>query len=131
MILSRRAFLRTGTAGLLAAPAILRSLPARAAVEADAGQTLLLGFADKAASGASARALAGHLAAGRAGGVMFLGNNIGTRNELLGLTALFRAEGNPLIAVDQEGGRVQRLSTGQGFARMPRASAVGSQMSVA
>jgi beta-N-acetylhexosaminidase len=128
--LSRRAFLRTGAA-LLAAPAILSSRPARAAVEADAGQTLLMGFAGESASSASARALAGHLASGRAGGVMVLGNNIGTRNELLGLTALFRAEGNPLIAVDQEGGRVQRLSTGQGFTRLPRASAVGSQMSVA
>jgi beta-N-acetylhexosaminidase len=130
LILSRRAFIRTGAA-MLAAPAILSSRPARAAVEADAGQTLLMGFAGESASSASARALAGHLAAGRAGGVMFLGNNIGTRDQLLGLTALFRAEGNPLIAVDQEGGRVQRLSTSQGFARLPRANTVASQMSAA
>ncbi len=130
MSLNRRAFLRTGAVGLLAAPAILSSLPARAAVEADAGQTLLLGFADKVASGASARALAGHLAAGRAGGVMFLGNNIGTRAELLGLTALFRSAGNPLLAIDQEGGLVQRLSVNQGFARLPRPNQVAASMSV-
>jgi beta-N-acetylhexosaminidase len=128
LIVSRRTVLRTLAASLLAAPAILSGRPARAQVEADAGQLLILGFASKSARGASARALARQLAAGRAAGVMFLGHNIGTRADVLGLTALFRAEGDPLLAIDQEGGRVQRLSPEQGFTAIPRPAVVAGEL---
>ncbi len=117
---------------MLAAPALLRVLPAAAALDRDIGAMLVFGFSGTRAAGASARALAIHIAAGRAGGALFLGDNIGSRADVLDLAALFASSGRaPLLATDQEGGNVQRLSIAEGFARLPRAVTVPARMDVA
>ena len=125
---NRRQFLTTAAVAL-AAPAIFRATPAAAAVARDAGTMLLLGFDGSSPDSQGARQLARDLANGWAGGVNFHGNNISTRANVLALARLF-AEAGPqaLIATDQEGGNVQRLGTGQGFTRIPRAVTVGNRM---
>ncbi len=82
------------------------------------GQMLLLGWSG--ATPALARAVNDHAAAlvdeFHAGGVIFMGRNVGppaqTRNTVAALQARASARGLPplLVAVDQEGGRVQRLA---------------------
>ncbi len=98
---SRRAVLKLG-AGLVAAPALLAPRPARAELAAMIGAMLVVGFRGSHAGDPGAKALAGHLAAGRAGGALFLDHNIGTRSDVLGLTALFRgvAQAVPVLAID-------------------------------
>src|SRR5574337_1565491 len=59
-----------------------------------------------------------------AGGVVLFRRNIGTVEQLRGLTAAIHAlPSQPLIAIDHEGGRVQRL--GAPFTTFPPAAVVG------
>ncbi|AGT10915.1 glycoside hydrolase family 3 N-terminal domain-containing protein [Paracoccus aminophilus] len=85
-------------------------------------ELLIVGFYGANARSASARLLARQVARGQLGAVFFVTQNIGTRAELQGLLGLFRANGAaPLIAVDQEGGVVQRITPAHGAARLPAA----------
>jgi beta-N-acetylhexosaminidase len=65
------------------------------------------------------------------GAVILFGRNVGTTDELRELVAAWRAIASPapLIAVDQEGGRVERLR--HGVAPLPSAMAVGAAGDVA
>ena len=93
---------------------------------------LLLGFLGSSTESASAKSLAQDLSRQHAGGVCFLGHNTKSRRGIEQLTAMFRsAAGNrtPLIAVDQEGGAVQRLGKQNGYAAFPRARNVARQHS--
>ncbi|MBV8298348.1 MAG: beta-N-acetylhexosaminidase [Candidatus Eremiobacteraeota bacterium] len=60
------------------------------------------------------------------GAFILFARNVGTTDELRALVAALRASGAPppLIAVDQEGGRVERLQ--HGVAQLPSAMAVGA-----
>jgi hypothetical protein len=91
MTLNRRHVLAL-TAGLtscLAMPSILKAATSRAELEDLAGQCLLVGFFGKSARAGQALALARHIKAGRASGILFLRHNIGSRNDVAGLTNLF------------------------------------------
>lgn len=59
------------------------------------------------------------------GGVVLFGRNVESRPQLAALVADIRAacDARPLICVDQEGGRVQRLQ--DGFTRLPPLGALG------
>ncbi|MCW5714707.1 MAG: glycoside hydrolase family 3 protein [Bauldia sp.] len=127
---TRRTMLKAA-AGAIAAPALLRAGPAEAALAPDAGSMLIIGFDGVSAAGHSARALAEAMRHGWAGGVMFHARNIGDREDFRGLVELFDGTGRrPLLAVDQEGGDVQRLGPAQEFTRFPRARNVASTMTV-
>ncbi len=65
------------------------------------------------------------------GAVILFGRNVGTADEVRELVARLRALADPapLIAVDQEGGRVERLRNG--VAALPSAMAVGAAGDVA
>ena len=65
------------------------------------------------------------------GAVILFGRNAGTADEVRALVAALRATANPapLIAIDQEGGRVERLH--DGVAALPSAMAVGAAGDVA
>ena len=94
------------------------------------GEMLILGFSSSAADGSGAQELASHVAAGRVGGVCFLGHNARTQSGVEGLTRLFAnasKNGRLLVAIDQEGGAVQRLGIKLGFAAVPPAQAVAAR----
>ncbi|MCJ8324657.1 MAG: glycoside hydrolase family 3 [Rhizobiales bacterium] len=75
------------------------------------GQMVLVGFDGKSADTLSAKALVKDIAAGKVGGVLFLGHNIGSQAQVIGLTNAFQAASasKTLLTIDQEGGRVTRL----------------------
>ena len=130
-IFSRRAFLQLGGYGVLAAPAILRAAPAAAALGRDIGSMLIFGFSGTTVNSDSVRALALALSMRWAGGVHFTGDNIGSRDDVLRLTSLFRRSGSQvLLAIDHEGGSVQRLRSRHGVTPIPGARSVASRLDV-
>ena len=93
---------------------------------------LMLGFLGANPDSTSARSLANDIAKQRVGGVCFLGHNTKSRAGIESLTAMFHAaakELHPFIAVDQEGGAVQRLSSKNGYSAFPRAQTVAKNHS--
>ncbi|MEC7764367.1 MAG: glycoside hydrolase family 3 N-terminal domain-containing protein [Pseudomonadota bacterium] len=93
-------------------------------------ELLIVGFYGANTRSPSARLLARQIQRGQVGGVFFVTQNVGTRDELAGLIRLFRAgNAQPLIAVDQEGGKVQRLKEPQGVTRLPPARTVAETLS--
>lgn len=125
--LTRRRFLAASTT-LIAAPYVSR---AEAAVDDRAiAEMLVLGFAGSSASAKSAQILASHVAAGRVGGVCFLGHNTRSRAGITSLTRLFNSAARrtrPFVAVDQEGGAVQRLGKRSGYRALPPAQSVAKR----
>lgn len=81
---------------------------------------LLLGFYGSNSHSPSARLLAHQLEHGQVNAVFFVNQNIGTRKDVESLVHLFRRSGNnPLLAIDHEGGIVQRLTSSHGFTTIP------------
>ena len=113
---TRRRVLAAAGGFALAAPLVRR---ADAAVdERSIGEMFLVGFNGPAPDAAGAQNLARHVEAGRVGAICFLGHNARSRDGVEGLTKLFTAAGRaykPLVAIDQEGGAVQRLGAKLGY----------------
>lgn len=109
--------------------ALILALPGRAnepraTLDEMIGQMLLVGFNGTSAKGATAKRIAGQIARGQIGGVILFNRNIRSPRQVRALTKKFRTAGHPLvplISVDQEGGKVQRLSAKNGFATYPTA----------
>lgn len=95
-------------------------------------ELLLVGFYGTSSASPSARLLARQVRRGQVGAVFFVGQNIGTTEELTNLLRLFRGGStHPLLAIDHEGGIVQRLTTAHGFTCVPAARNVAATMSSA
>ncbi|WP_319411127.1 glycoside hydrolase family 3 N-terminal domain-containing protein [uncultured Cohaesibacter sp.] len=123
--ISRRATLKMVAAGL-AAPALIRASVVNAAeLDRAIGSLIMVGFSGKSAGGSFVRTIAGHITKGRAGSVVYLSTNVGTRKDVLDLNKLFHDAGVTHIAIDHEGGTVQRLKKAQGFTR------IGSALNIA
>lgn len=91
---------------------------------ADIGEMLMLGFTGNTTGSPSAKLLADHIDAGRVGSVVFRKMNVGSRKNVADLLRLFAPAGmTPLLAIDHEGGAVQRL-VGEGFTTLPAARQV-------
>lgn len=99
------------------------------------GQLVMIGFDGTKLDGRRTAALVRAIREGRAGGVLLLEKNVASPSQIRKLTASLQetaaAGGQPtvLIAVDQEGGAVQRLSQRNGHpaASVPSAKAVASR----
>ena len=94
------------------------------------GRVLMIGFEGRDAGHRDVRRTLARLSRGEIAGVMFLRRNVGTGEEVRALAARLHAavppaEAPPLVAVDQEGGRVARLGWRAGFPAVaaPRAVA--------
>jgi beta-N-acetylhexosaminidase len=106
----------------------------REAAEADdrldrmIGQTIMVGFSGQNEHDPGVKAVRDQLAKGLIGGVVLYPENISSQRQLRLLTA-FLANANsklvPFIAVDQEGGRVQRLDRRTGHTHFPSAQKMG------
>lgn len=92
------------------------------------GQLLMVGFHGQDVS--DIQPLLDDIAKDRVGGVLLLGRNISSSEQLIKLNkSLQKASKTPLlIAVDQEGGKVARLKASNGFEDFPSAYNVGSEM---
>jgi beta-N-acetylhexosaminidase len=96
------------------------------------GQMLMFGFPGTSSAEEWPRQLARQIHLGQVGGVIMLGRNFKDRKGALSLTKLFRdsaAGAPPLIALDQEGGMVQRLGAKLGYPALPSAETIGRTMS--
>jgi len=98
------------------------------------GQMIMVGFLGNNEKDAGVIAARRQLADGVIGGVVLFPENIGPPNKLKALTAYLRdARSNPVpfIAVDEEGGKVQRLDGRNGYRHFPSAASVGRNPSYA
>ena len=119
--------------GMLAYPvAWLGWFRTRDTLAAAVGELLLIGFYGASSASPSARLLARQARRGQVGAVFFVDQNIGTAEEVAGLLRLFRSGATrPLLAIDHEGGIVQRLTAAHGFTPLPAARDVAATMSPA
>lgn len=93
------------------------------------GQLVVVGFTGAAPGDAGVEEAWGDLKAGRAGGLILFDRNIEGPEQLAALTAYLRAAHSglaPFLAVDEEGGLVERLDTRQGFVAHPSAARIAA-----
>jgi beta-N-acetylhexosaminidase len=91
------------------------------------GQMIMIGFHGNSAADPRFEDVIRQLEAGLIGGVLFLGHNMTNLNELRKMTKAIRrcrCDRPPLIAIDEEGGRIQRLNGLAEFTRTPSAKAI-------
>ncbi len=94
------------------------------------GQMIMVGFPGAGERDKGVAAVRDELAAGTIGGVVLYPENIGRPRQLRNLTAFLanaKSELVPLIAVDQEGGQVQRLTRRNGNIYFPSARDVAAR----
>ena len=114
----------TALAALAVAPAALGRIASMPLGE-KVGRMLLMGFIGSGPETEGADIIAGHLEARRIGGVLFLRHNVRTREGAEGSARRFAAiDPAAWMAIDQEGGLVQRLSRDLGYTHIPRAMQV-------
>lgn len=97
------------------------------------GQTIMVGFSGQNERDPGVKAVRDQLAKGLIGGVVLYPENIGAARQLRLLTAfLLNANSTlvPFIAVDQEGGMVQRLKPRAGYSNYPSARKMGRDHTV-
>lgn len=105
-----------------------------ALLDAMIGQMLMVGFLGSSERDPGVVAVRDQLSKGIVGGVVLYPDNIGTTDALRALTAFLRnakSSPRPFIAVDQEGGHVQRLTRRNGYRYFPSALSVGRNPSYA
>ena len=94
------------------------------------GQMIMVGFGGDDERDRGVAAVRDQLAQGTIGGVVLYPENIRGARQLRNLTALLanaKSDLVPLIAVDQEGGTVQRLTRRNGYAYFPSARDVANK----
>ncbi|WP_299483881.1 glycoside hydrolase family 3 N-terminal domain-containing protein [uncultured Roseibium sp.] len=89
------------------------------------GQMILVGFLGNTPDRTGFRRVLDQIEAGEIGGVLYLGRNLKNRQTVQHMNAALKeaapAHLPPLIAIDQEGGKVQRLKRYHGFPDTPSA----------
>lgn len=97
------------------------------------GQSLLVGFQGTGIDDPWTKRLLEQISAGQVGGVILFRHNIQGPEQVRKLNAALKGAAGDiplLVSLDQEGGRVQRLSGENGFADHQSAKAVAASMSV-
>ena len=92
------------------------------------GQMILVGFRGDKVSRPGVKRVLEQLESGEIGGVLYLGRNLRNKRTVQRMNTAFREAAPlalpPLIAIDQEGGRVQRLRGRNGFPDTPSAKRI-------
>lgn len=104
-----------------------------ASLETMVGQMILIGFQGKNIEAAGVRAVRDDIAAGRIGGVMYLRTNVASLSAVRSMNDMFGDAHDiaPLIALDQEGGSIERLTEAVGFEEIPSAEHISANYDVA
>ena len=98
----------------------------------DVAELLLMGFHGAGPHSFSARLLARQVRRGQVGSVFFVHHNVGKPAKLAALLSLFGGAGAPpLLAIDHEGGSVQRLKVRHGVTILPGAKDLCNRLSPA
>lgn len=108
-------------AGFLAATGV------RAHDDMTIGHMIISGFRGTRAGDPEVDRICRYLESGEIGGVILLKRNITSPEQILALTKVFReasAIGQPIISIDQEGGRVARIGSWNGFRDWMSADAI-------
>jgi beta-N-acetylhexosaminidase len=103
-------------------------------LERMAGQVIMVGFHGDDENDEGVRAIRAQLHTGTIGGVVLFSENIASRTRVKNLIAFLRnarSTPRPFIAVDQEGGAVQRLNRWNGYQWYSSAKHVGRNPSYA
>jgi beta-N-acetylhexosaminidase len=93
-----------------------------------AGQLIIAGFSGDSASSPGFRRVLDDLQEGLVGGVLFLTENIASRADLFSMVRELekcKCTARPFIAIDEEGGAVDRLGGGRGFRSIQSAEEIG------
>lgn len=94
------------------------------------GQMLMLGFKGTEPHHVGVRYTRQLLATGKIGGVIFMGENMRSKAQIKRLVSYIKEaapmNSPPLLGIDQEGGKVQRLHRSHGFSTIPTALQVAS-----
>lgn len=118
---------------LVVSTALLASVTAQAQdIRAKAGQMLLLGFQGDSAAGDWPRGMAALIRDGKIGGLMYLKYNVASLNAVKSMNQMFLEAGGrvpPFIALDQEGGYIERLTEAVGFEEIPTAQWIAENRS--
>jgi beta-N-acetylhexosaminidase len=129
MLLTRRRLLLASGA-MIAMPRIAIARPEFPAERI--APMIMVGFDGPNAKAGGVREMAAHIAAGRVGGICFIAKNAVSRPGVESITKLFHAASERwplLMAIDQEGGNVQRLSSKLGFGFEPSPAKVSNTKS--
>ena len=123
----RRNFL----AGAIASASAGKVLANPSAINMDFGKFLLSGFRGTRVDDPEVIEVCDFLRRGEIAGVLLLGRNIVSPEQLIALIEVLRASANernfiPIIAIDQEGGRVARLGPKNGFLEWLSASEIAN-----
>ena len=97
------------------------------------GQMLMMGFTGSSANSSWPKLLASQIRRGEVGGVVMLGYNFKSKRGVNGLTSLFKNAAGArkvFIAVDMEGGSVQRLGRKLGYPAIPSARSVARKQTL-
>ena len=125
--MSRRVFIASAAS---AATFAAKAADQQTTLAADVASLLMVGFAGQRADTPSALRLANHIRHGRVGSVFFVRDNVGSKRDVEDLTTTFKsARPNLRLAIDHEGGAVQRLTPIHGCRPVPRAIDIPSRMS--
>lgn len=103
-------------------------------LEVQIGQMVMVGFHGTSSKDEEVRQLHAQIEAGYVGGVILYGYNVKSREQMLVLIDYLRSAKTRqplLIAVDQEGGKVQRFKAANGFTDYLSAKMVAKTLSVA
>ncbi|MBI4356513.1 MAG: beta-N-acetylhexosaminidase [Gammaproteobacteria bacterium] len=93
-----------------------------------AGKRLMIGFPGQTPADSAVKTVLHHIKTGIVGGVILFSYNIESPKQLKELThALKKANPDLWIAIDQEGGKVQRLNKACGFEEFPSCQYVSGQ----
>lgn len=104
----------------------------QASLASDVASLLMVGFAGPRADSPSVQRLAHHIRQGRVGSVFFVRDNVGSNRDLKGILATFRnARSDLRLAIDHEGGDVQRLLPIHGCRLVPKPIDIPSRMTAA
>ncbi|WP_421725474.1 glycoside hydrolase family 3 N-terminal domain-containing protein [Bauldia sp.] len=97
-------------------------------LERKIGQMLVIGFPGTRADEVWSRRAISMLDRSRIGGVILFGHNVRNRDQLSRLTERLNAGGGPppFVAIDQEGGQIQRLNRRKGFTRLASAKSIAN-----
>lgn len=122
---------------LLLAVCLVAFVPASAlaaSLEQMAGQMIIVGFHGNAVTDKSVVALRQQIADGTLGGVMYLKTNVASLAAVKAMNAAFLSANPklpPFLALDQEGGYVERLTKAVGFTEVPTAAYVAANYTAA